>query len=148
MEIRRLEKREYPAAPALAWNVFLEFDAPYCTTAVAETFRRLISITSAHKPHLTVNPLQERLSPAGGRNHIAMFSAEYRWCGIEKSLLSLAFMDNSSGIITVNSSQCALQVCLRLCFRPTDSEELSDGVRFGHMDAELLDLVDENGTLS
>ena len=152
MEIRELEKSEYPAALRLAWKVFLEFEAPDYSREGVETFRKLmddrkymdeIRAYGAFDGAALVGMLATRCNG----DHITLFFVEgaYHRRGIGKALFALAVRDNQSGKMTVNSSPYAVRIYPRLGFRPTGTEEVSEGIRFTHMELELLDVVDENG---
>lgn len=152
MEIRELEKSEYPAALRLAWKVFLEFEAPDYSREGVETFRKLmddrkymdeIRAYGAFDGTALVGMLATRCNG----DHITLFFVEgaYHRRGIGKALFALAVRDNQSGKMTVNSSPYAVRIYPRLGFRPTGPEEVSEGIRFTHMELELLDVVDENG---
>lgn len=152
MEIRELTKSEYPAALALAWKVFLEFEAPDYSREGVEAFRRIledrdyreeIRVYGAFDGAAIVGMLATRRNGA----HITLFfvDGQYHRQGIGKALFSLAVKDNRSGKMTVHSSPYAAKVYPRLGFRPTGPEETAGGIRFTPMELELLDVVDENG---
>ena len=68
--------------------------------------------------------------------HITLFFVDktYHRQGIGKHLFELVKADNSTGTITVNSSPYAVEIYKRLGFTPTGPEEISDGIRFTHME--------------
>ena len=152
MEIRKLEQAEYPAALALAWRVFLEFEAPDYPREGVEAFRKLLAdedyrkgicVYGAFEAAVLVGTLATRRNG----NHITLFFVDrnYQNQGIGKRLFALAVRDNTSGRMTVNAAPYAVEIYRRLGFRPTGPEEIADGIRFTHMELELLDVVDENG---
>ncbi len=152
MEIRELEKREYPGALALAWRVFLEFEAPEYSPEGVETFRKLMEDPSYREEirvygALEADVLVGMLATRQDGEHITLFfvDGKHHRQGIGKALFALAVRDNHCGKMTVNSSPYAVKIYPRLGFRPTGPEEISDGIRFTHMELELLDVVDENG---
>ena len=68
--------------------------------------------------------------------HITLFfvNGKYHRRGIGKELMQLAVRDNQTGKLTVNSSPYAVEIYKKLGFSPTGPEEISDGIRFTHME--------------
>lgn len=91
--VRRLSPEEIPAAQALCWRVFQEFDAP---------------------------------------QHIADFfvDAAYHRRGIGRRLFEAMRQDYETQVFTVHSSPYAVEVYQHLGFVPTDTEQLTDGLRY------------------
>ena len=153
MEIRKLKESEYPAALELAWRVFLEFEAPDYSREGVETFRKVLDDRDYRKEICVYGAfdgavLVGMLATRQNGEHITLFFVDgnYHRRGIGKALFALAVQDNRSGRMSVNSSPYAVQIYPRLGFRPTGEEKAADGIRFTHMELELLDVVDENGT--
>ena len=152
MEIRKLEQAEYPAALTLAWQVFLEFEAPDYPQEGVETFRKLLADEDYRKEICVYGAFEAAvlvgmLATRWNGNHISLLFVDrnYHRRGIGKRLFALAVRDNTSGKMTVNAAPYAVEIYRHLGFRPTGPEETTDGIRFTHMELELLDVVDENG---
>lgn len=67
--------------------------------------------------------------------HIALFfvDSNYQRQGIGKKLFSLVSEDNTGGSITVNSSPFAVPIYHRLGFVDTNSERVTNGLRYTPM---------------
>ena len=140
MEIRTLEKDEYRAALELAWNVFLEFEAPEYTAQGVEAFHasirdadyiRQLRIYGAYDKGALVGILATR----NGGTHIALFFvlADYQRQGIGRDLFSNACHENPTAQMTVNASPYAVEVYRCLGFVETAAEQSRDGIRYTPM---------------
>ena len=67
--------------------------------------------------------------------HIGGFfvAAAYHRRGIGRHLFEAMRRDYGTQVFTVNSSPCAVEVYRRLGFVPTDTEQLTDGLRYTPM---------------
>ena len=137
--IRRLSPEEIPAALELSWRVFLEFEAPEYSTEGVAAFRtsldddertRKLTFYGAYDGETLVGVLCMR-SP----QHIGGFfvDAVYHRRGIGKRLFETMRRDYDRQVFTVNSSPYAVEIYHRLGFIPTDTEQLTDGLRYTPM---------------
>ena len=137
--VRRLTKDEIPAASALCWRVFLEFEAPVYPPEGVAAFRaslddreriRQMSFYGAFDGDILVGVLAMRAP-----QHIGGFFVEssYHRRGIGRRLFEAMRQDYARQVFTVNASPCGVEVYRHLGFVPTDSEQLVDGLRFTPM---------------
>ena len=141
MEIRELRKKEYEAAIALSWRVFLEYEAPEYSQPGIEAFYRCIH-DEEYVRRLKIYGAFERgrllgvLATRSSGNHIALFfvDGKYHGRGIGRQLFNLAAADNYSGHMTVNSSPYAVEVYHHLGFSDLNCEQVTDGIRFTPME--------------
>lgn len=136
MHCRELKENEIGAAMDLAQRVFLEFEAPdYSAQGVAEfvrsindpDFLKALRCYGAFEREELVGMIATR----GGR-HIALFfvDGEHQRQGIGRRLFALAARDGAGIGMTVNSSPYAEPIYRRLGFRPTDTEQVTNGIRY------------------
>lgn len=147
--IRPLCEAEIPAAAALVWQVFTQFEAPdYAPEGIA-AFRRFIApetlaaqfrsgalqLWGAFGPDSLVGVAATR-----DRNHICLLFVErsFHRQGIARSLFDCirnrCHTDTSITRITVNSSPYAVEAYRRLGFAATDTELTANGIRFTPME--------------
>lgn len=147
--IRPLDAEEMPAASALVWQVFAEFEAPQYTPEGIGTFHRFIA------PETMAAQLRNGTMQLWGafrdghlagvaaltrRNHICLLFVEkpFHRQGIARSLFcvlrNFCGTGPETGRITVNSSPYAVEAYRRLGFRTTDRELTVDGIRFTPME--------------
>ena len=137
--VRRLSPEEIPAALELCWQVFLEFEAPEYPAEGVAAFRaslddkertRQLKFYGAFDGEKLVGVLAMRLP-----QHIGGFfvAAAYHRRGIGRHLFEAMRRDYQTQIFTVNSSPYAVEVYRRLGFVPTDTEQLTDGLRYTPM---------------
>ena len=137
--VRRLAPEEYPAALELCWRVFLEFEAPEYSPEGVAAFRaslddeertRRLDFYGAFDGEKLVGVLCMRAP-----QHIGGFfvDAAYHRRGIGRRLFEAMRRDYETQVFTVNSSPYAVEVYRRLGFVPTDTEQLTDGLRYTPM---------------
>ena len=137
--VRRLAPEEVPAALELCWQVFLEFEAPEYSPEGVAAFRaslddkervRKLNFYGAFDGEKLVGVLCMRAP-----QHIAGFfvDAAYHRRGIGRRLFEAMRQDYEVQAFTVNSSPYAVEVYRRLGFVPTDTEQLTDGLRYTPM---------------
>ena len=137
--VRRLAPEEYPAALELCWRVFLEFEAPEYSPEGVAAFRaslddeertRRLDFYGAFDGEKLVGVLCMRAP-----QHIGGFfvDAVYHRRGIGRRLFEAMRQDYETQVFTVNSSPYAVEVYRRLGFVPTDTEQLTDGLRYTPM---------------
>ena len=137
--VRRLSPEEIPAALELCWQVFLEFEAPEYPAEGVAAFRaslddkertRQLKFYGAFDGEKLVGVLCMRPP-----QHIGGFfvDAAYHRRGIGRHLFEAMRRDYQTQIFTVNSSPYAVEVYRHLGFVPTDTEQLTDGLRYTPM---------------
>ena len=137
--VRRLAPEEVPAALELCWQVFLEFEAPEYSPEGVAAFRaslddkervRKLNFYGAFDGEKLVGVLCMRPP-----QHIGGFfvDAVYHCRGIGRRLFEAMRQDYKVQAFTVNSSPYAVEVYRRLGFVPTDTEQLTDGLRYTPM---------------
>lgn len=140
--VRRLAPEEVPAALELCWQVFLEFEAPEYSPEGVAAFRaslddkervRKLNFYGAFDGEKLVGVLCMRAP-----QHIGGFfvNAAYHRRGIGRRLFEAMRQDYEVQAFTVNSSPYAVEVYRRLGFVPTDTEQLTDGLRYTPMQFE------------
>ena len=145
--VRRLAPEEYPAALELCWRVFLEFEAPEYSPEGVAAFRaslddeertRRLDFYGAFDGEKLVGVLCMRAP-----QHIGGFfvDAAYHRRGIGRRLFEAMRQDYETQVFTVNSSPYAVEVYRRLGFVPTDTEQLTDGLRYTPMRFEEREKV-------
>lgn len=138
-EIRRLGPEEIPEALELCWRVFQEFEAPEYAQEGIDAFRasledkeriRNLRFYGAFDGTRLVGILCMRAP-----QHIADFfvDAAYHRRGIGRRLFETMRRDYSEQRFSVNSSPYAVEVYRHLGFVPTDTEQLTDGLRYTPM---------------
>lgn len=138
--LRRLTAGEVPAALALAWEVFSEYEAPVYPSEGTEEFRRClhdgrylagIEYYGAFEGGKLVGEIGFR--PA--QRHICFFFV--KGCchrkGIGTKLFKTLLSDAPGGAITLNSSPYGLPFYKKLGFVPTGPEQTVNGIRFTPM---------------
>ena len=134
--VRRLAPEEYQEALDLCWQVFLEFEAPEYSPEGVAVFRaslddkewvRKLNFYGAFGGEKLVGVLCMRAP-----QHIGGFfvDAAYHRRGIGRRLFEAMRQDYETQVFTVNSSPYAVEVYRRLGFVPTDTEQLTDGLRY------------------
>ncbi|MBQ6381115.1 MAG: GNAT family N-acetyltransferase [Clostridia bacterium] len=136
MTMRKLNKEEIAAALTLAWQVFLQFEAPDYTQEGVDEFYKSIH-DNAYVSALTFygafvkTHLVGVLATRKEGKHIALFFVEeaYQGQGIGRQLFEEAKCDG----MTVNASPYAVKIYRKLGFADTDKEQSVNGLRFTPM---------------
>ena len=128
---RELDKHEIGMAMELAWEVFMQFEAPeYSDEGINEFYR------SIHDDDY-VSRLRVFGALSGNEGtHIALFfvkGSRHRQ-GIGRMLFQTVMKNRPSGKMTVNSSPYAVPVYHRFGFTDTDIEQVVSGLRFTPME--------------
>lgn len=151
--VRTLAPAEYPEALELCWRVFLEFEAPeYPAEGVAafraslddEERKRTLRFYGAFVGETLVGVLCMRPP-----QHIADFFVDAAWHrrGIGRKLFMAMRRDYTRQVFTVSASPYAVEVYRRLGFVPTDTEQLTDGLRYTPMRFEQGEAATEDRPL-
>ncbi|HNV35036.1 MAG TPA: GNAT family N-acetyltransferase [Bacillota bacterium] len=134
--IRMLGKDDIPKALDLAWQVFMEFEAPDYSKEGIRAFRSFLDCEAAIKA-LTFYGCYVDDELAGmlamrGDSHICMLfvTGSFHKRGIGRALFDHALENSSAAEITVHSSPYAEGFYGRLGFAKTDVEQVRDGIRF------------------
>lgn len=137
--VRVLAREEIPAALELCWRVFLEFEAPDYPAEGVAAFRASLD-DEERKRTLRFYGAFDGDTPVGvlcmrPPQHIADFfvDAAYHRRGIGRRLFEVMRRDYTRQVFTVNASPYAVEVYRRLGFVPTDTEQLTDGLRYTPM---------------
>ena len=141
MNIRRLEKTEIPDALKLIWDTFILFEAPDYEQKGVDTFRACLD-DSEFTGKLEFYGAFENAGLVGvittrnEGNHIAQFFVlkEYHRQGIGRKLFEYILPNSTGERITVNSSPYAVGIYHHLGFKDSDSEKITDGIRFTPME--------------
>ncbi|MDO5521809.1 MAG: GNAT family N-acetyltransferase [bacterium] len=140
MSIRKIKKNELQEALHLVLNVFMEFEAPVYSMEGIEYFKEYIhnssileelQIYGAFHNHKIIGVIATRNHGC----HISLFFVDstYHRQGIGKKLFRQVTKDCPGEVITVNASPYAVPIYKRLGFIATDTEQISDGIRFTPM---------------
>lgn len=134
--VRRLSPEEIPPALELCWQVFLQFEAPEYPPEGIAAFRaslenlertRQLSFYGAFDGDMLAGVLCMR-----NPQHIADFfvHAAYHRKGIGRKLFEAMRQDYEKQVFTVDSSPYAVEIYRHLGFVPTDTEQMTDGLRY------------------
>ncbi|MBR2590506.1 MAG: GNAT family N-acetyltransferase [Clostridia bacterium] len=136
MRIRKLNREEIPTALDLAWQVFLEFEAPDYTEEGVHEFYGSIHSKSYVQALCFYGAFQNQhlvgvLATRNEGKHIALFFVDKRYQrqGIGRQLFETAKED----FMTVNASPYAVEIYRKLGFSTTDTEHTLNGLRFTPM---------------
>lgn len=140
MDIKKIDEAQIADAIDLIWTTFLQFEAPDYSEEGIQSFKDFIEnkdiISSlefwgAYDSQI----LKGVIATNENRKHICCFfvKAEYHRQGIGRKLWEYLLENSKSEVITVNSSPYAVPVYHRLGFVDTETEQLSDGMRYTPM---------------
>jgi predicted GNAT family N-acyltransferase len=149
IRIREAGGSDWDQAMLLAYQTFLQFDAPDYTAEGIENFRRFVSdeelrklfiagsyqlfVASLHGQIIGMLSLREK-------KHISLLFVDSRFHrnGIGAALIryacSYAEADHGEKRVTVNASPYATDFYLRIGFRKLGTEMTADGIRFTPME--------------
>lgn len=137
--VRRLSPEEIPEALELCWRVFQAFEAPEYSPEGVDAFRASLDDRERTRNLAFYGALEEDklvgVLCMREPQHIADFfvDAAYHRRGIGRQLFEAMRLDYSRQVFTVNSSPYAVEVYRHLGFVPTDTEQLTDGIRYTPM---------------
>lgn len=140
--VRSLSQEEKSSACDLAWKVFLKYEAPEYSQEGIDEFKSFLhnmdSISKmpfygAYEGNKLIGVLAIRKP-----QHISLFFVddEYHRKGIGRKLFERMKQDYEKQEFTVNSSPYAVEVYKHLGFAPTDTEQLTNGIRYTPMKYE------------
>ena len=140
MDIKKIDEAQIADAIDLIWTTFLQFEAPDYSEEGIKSFKDFIEnrdiintleFCGAYDSLL----LKGVIATNENRKHICCFfvKAEYHRQGIGRKLWEYLLENSKSEVITVNSSPYAVPVYHRLGFVDTETEQLSDGMRYTPM---------------
>ena len=140
MDIKKIDEAQIADAIDLIWTTFLQFEAPDYSEEGIKSFKDFIEnrdiintleFWGAYDSLL----LKGVIATNENRKHICCFfvKAEYHRQGIGRKLWEYLLENSKSEVITVNSSPYAVPIYHRLGFVDTETEQLSDGMRYTPM---------------
>lgn len=152
IEIRYLKPEEWDDAMALAWKIFLRFEAGEYTEEGIHSFLDLISderlkrlfefgeypVYAAFEGNKMVGMISLR-----NINHISLLfvSDEYHWRGIGRGLIEAMKQhvrrDGRKNTITVNAAPYAVGFYHAVGFEDTDGETTQNGIIFTPMESRV-----------
>lgn len=140
MEIRKIDNEQTPNAIALIWTTFLQFQAPDYPDEGVQSFRSFIEDKAIFRAleffgAYENGELKGIIATNDDRKHICCFfvKAQYHRQGIGRKLWEYILNNSENEEFTVNSSPYAIPVYHKLGFVDTDSEQLTDGIRYTPM---------------
>ena len=138
--VRPLKQDERPAALALAWRVFSEFESPDYAPEGTEEFRKCLHDEKylyglQYYGAFDENRLIGEVAIRPEKRHICFFFVDGRYHrrGIGTRLFRYLLEDYPNGTITLNSSPYGLPFYTAIGFMPTDEEQTVNGIRFTPM---------------
>lgn len=140
MEVKKIDDTQITNAIDLIWQTFLQFEAPDYSEEGVKSFQDFIENKENIKTlefwgAYDEEELKGVIATNENRKHICCFfvKAQYQRQGIGRKLWDFLRENSSSKTITVNSSPYAVPVYHKLGFVDTDTEQLSDGMRYTPM---------------
>lgn len=140
MQIKRIADDQIFSAIDLIWTTFMQFEAPDYSEEGIQSFRdfiekKEIANTLEFWGAYDDDELKGVIATREERKHICCFfvKAQYQRQGIGRKLWEYLLENNPNEIITVNSSPYAVPIYHKLGFVDTDTEQLSDGIRYTPM---------------
>ena len=140
MIIQELTPEDLPAAQRLIWETFMTFEAPDYTQEGIDTFRRCLYDAAflsglAFYGAFLDGTLIGVLATRGGGSHISMFfvRGDCQHQGIGRQLFHFILKENPPRKMTVHSAPYAVGIYEKLGFKTTDTEQLTDGIRYTPM---------------
>jgi GNAT superfamily N-acetyltransferase len=140
-QIRKLSPAEMPEALKLVGDTFLEFEAPDYSLQGIDNFMECLNdkafIGGLVFYGAFINGLLAGvLATRNDGSHIAMFFVrkDHHRQGIGRRLFEYMRRFCPGARITVNSSPYAVPIYTRLGFTPTDTEQVSGGIRYTPME--------------
>ena len=140
MEIKKIDQAQMDNAIDLIWTTFLQFEAPDYSDEGIQSFKDFIENkeiinTLEFWGAYDNQKLKGVIATNENRKHIYCFfvEAQYQRQGIGRKLWEYLLENSQKEVITVNSSPYAVPVYHKLGFVDTNTEQLSDGMRYTPM---------------
>ena len=140
MEIRQIGHAQISDAIDLIWTTFLQFEAPDYSEKGVRSFRNFIEDEATLKTLEFFGAYEDEelagiIATKNSRKHICCFfvKAQYHRQGIGRRLWEYILSHSENEEFTVNSSPYAIPVYHKFGFTDTDSEQLTDGIRYTPM---------------
>lgn len=140
MEIKKIDQAQMDNAIDLIWTTFLQFEAPDYSDEGIQSFKDFIENkeiinTLEFWGAYDNQKLRGVIATNENRKHICCFfvEAQYQRQGIGRKLWEYLLENSQKEVITVNSSPYAVPVYHKLGFVDTNTEQLSDGMRYTPM---------------
>lgn len=140
MHIQKIEGTQIADAIDLIWTTFLQFEAPDYSDEGIQSFKDFIENkeiinTLEFWGAYDNQKLKGVIATNENRKHICCFfvEAQYQRQGIGRKLWEYLLENSQKEVITVNSSPYAVPVYHKLGFVDTNTEQLSDGMRYTPM---------------
>ncbi|MGN1423342.1 MAG: GNAT family N-acetyltransferase [Oscillospiraceae bacterium] len=138
-KVKKLPKKDINAALKLALDVFMEFEAPEYPKEGVEEFKRTLS-DEGYVKSLNIYGAYMGGDLAGilalrEPQHISLFfvKPEYHRKGVGRRLFERMKKDFAVQEFTVNSSPYAVKIYERLGFTATNTEQITNGIRYTPM---------------
>ena len=140
MEIKKIDQAQMDNAIDLIWTTFLQFEAPDYSDEGIQSFKDFIENkeiinTLEFWGAYDNQKLKGVIATNENRKHICCFfvEAQYQRQGIGRKLWEYLLENSQKEVITVNSSPYAVPVYHKLGFVDTNTEQLSDGMRYTNL---------------
>lgn len=140
MEIKKIDQAQMDNAIDLIWTTFLQFEAPDYSDEGIQSFKNFIENkeiinTLEFWGAYDNQKLKGVIATNENRKHICCFfvEAQYQRQGIGRKLWEYLLENSQKEVITVNSSPYAVPVYHKLGFVDTNTEQLSDGMKYTPM---------------
>lgn len=136
MTVRRLSDHEKASACALAWKVFLSYEAPEYPQEGVDAFRSFLDDRGfiSDMPFYGAFDGDKLVGMLAMRRpqHISLFfvDAAYHNRGIGRMLFERMKQDYELKEFTVHAAPYAVDIYKHLGFVPLDGERVSDGIRY------------------
>ncbi len=141
MNINIIDNENLENALNLVMKIFLEYEAPDYSTKGIETFKNSVILNQEYLSTLTFYGAYQNSNLLGviatrnNGSHIALFFVDgaYHGQGIGRSLLNTVLENSPSNEMTVNSSPFAISIYHHFGFIDTDTEQITDGIKYTPM---------------
>lgn len=150
--VRSAYRDEWDDAMALAWRTFMRFEADDYSTEGIKSFQDFITDTTLYR--MFVMGAYQLFCALDGKKLVGMISlrnethisllfvdASYHKKGVGRALIDYVgdyvLLEEGFHRLTVNAAPYAVDFYHKLGFRDTDTEKISDGIRYTSMEKKL-----------